>query len=244
MRILSLTTIFILLLFTSCKKDHKTGQYTLHFQMQLDGSDVGLNCTYLDTGGVMLKVELLQFYIANITFIEADGSETVAEDIALVRFDDNGSADVTFNVHKGEYEKIKFGIGVPKDLNEADPSNYNDEGNPLNTTEGTYWGWASMYRFASIQGRYDLEPDGTYDGTFAYHTGFEDSYREVTFDNSVKIEKKGEYTLGFNVDVYKILTNPGNEVDVVNHPNYHGNTADFYLSTMISDNLRDAISLQ
>ena len=132
---------------------------------------------------------------------------------------------------------------MKKELNEADPSTYAEEGNPLNITENTYWGWASMYRFIMSEGRYDGDLDGTYEGTFAYHTGREASYRTYSVSHDLEVNKKGSNTLAFTINLYELIDHLENEVDVLTEPYYHGGTENEDISTRISDNMVGAIQV-
>ncbi len=243
MKLIRTGILLVVVFFASCKKNQH-GDLTIEFHTQLDGSDCDLMTPFTNSAGQQLKIELLKFYISDIVLVNNKGDEKLLSEIELITIDNNGDASMTFEAPVGDYETLKFGIGVPAPLNEADPSNYNDEGNPLNTTEGMYWDMNAMYRFVSIDGRYDIEPDGTDDGTLSYHSGYEDSYRNYTFSIQKEVEKNGSATIAVLIDLKKIICASGNEIDVVSTPYYHGNLTDFYLSIMLSDNFQSAISVE
>ena len=229
--------------FVSCKKN-QTGELDFVIQTQLSGVDCSLLDPFTNSSGQQLKIELLKFYVSNVILIDKKGNEKTVEDIALFEIDAAGTSNLTMTAPVGDYVSLKFSIGVPATMNEADPSSYSETGHPLNTTEGMYWDMNAMYRFVSMDGRYDLEPDGTDDGIFSYHTGFNESFRTVQFDFAKSVEKDEITTATIYIDLKKILATAGNELDVVNEPFYHGNTTDYFLSTMISDNFSEAISVQ
>ena len=128
-------------------------------------------------------------------------------------------------------------------MNEADPADYAIEGHPLNTTESTYWGWAGLYRFIMSEGRFDADNDGTFDGTFAYHTGHEISYRTLSLAKEFEISKKEDNSLNLDIDLYQFLDKPGNRVDPQVTPFYHGSTENQDISIRLSDNFKGALSI-
>ena len=236
----------ILLAATSCKKNGESidSDLRMEFQLQNNGSDYALESTFRINDDTDIRVDKMMFYISDFSMTNSDGDVRNIEEISLFKFDANGKASLDFEMPRGQYKTIDFGIGVKKELNEADPANYSEEGHPLNTTENTYWGWATMYRFITIEGRYDGDLDGNFEGTFAYHTGHEDSYRNFTLAHELDIDKKDQNVLSFNIDVEQILGNPSNSIDVAAEPYYHGGMENFHLSEKISDNFKEAISLK
>ena len=239
----------IMLLFaigiTACKKNGEKidSDLTITFQTRINGNNFGLYETYRNASDIDIKFELFQFYLSDITIINSDGDSRLVSEIALFRFNASGLSTLNFEVPRGNYESIQFGIGVKKELNEADPSNYAIEGHPLNTIENTYWGWAGMYRFITSEGRFDSDLNGEFEGTFAYHTGREVSYRTLTLDHQFEIKKKDENTLFLAIDLYQLLDRTGNEIDVLTEPYYHGSTETESITIRISDNMSNAISI-
>lgn len=239
-------SLFLLVSTVGCKKngEKNDSDFTLSFQTKVGGSNYALNSAYRNASDVDIKFESFQFYLSDITIVNSDGDAKLLSEIELFRFNESGYSSLDFKVPHGQYETIQFGIGVKQSLNEADPSNYSTAGHPLNTTENTYWGWAGMYRFIMSEGRFDADLDGVFEGTFAYHTGRELSYRTKTISHLFSIDKKGSNTLKLDIDLYQLLDKPGNEVDVTTDPYYHGSTENEYITIRISDNMAGAISWQ
>lgn len=244
-RIFGIIAAIALFSVIGCKKngEDNDSDLTIQFQTKSAGSNYTLNQVYRNANDVDVKFEKMQFYLSDIVLVNSDGDERNLSEIALFKFNENGLASVDFEVPQGQYESIKFGVGVKKELNEADPANYSEEGHPLNTIENTYWGWATMYRFITLEGRSDSDLDGEYEGTFAYHTGNEESYRTHEITHEFKIKKKEVNFLNFELDVQQLLDKSGNTVDMVTEPYYHGGMENFHLSEKISDNILTAITL-
>jgi len=230
---------------TACKKNGEklNSELTISFQTQANGANYAIDEVYRGASDIDIKYELFQFYLSDITIVNSDGDERLVSEIELFKFDASGKSSLSFEVPHGQYETIKFGVGVKKELNEGDPADYAIEGHPLNTIENTYWGWAGLYRFITCEGRFDTDLDGTFDGTFAYHTGRELSYRTVSIAHNFKISKKEANTLALTIDLPYLLDKPGNEVDLPMEPYYHGGTENESITVRISDNMTEAIAV-
>jgi hypothetical protein len=190
----------------------------------------------------MVQIELAKFYLSKISFIDSKGEIVEVEDIALVDLNTTGLGMVNLTVPMDSYKSIKFGVGVQPDLNVMTPSDFTEEDHPLSSTQNTYWGMNGMYRFAMIDGRYDLENDNIFDGTFSYHTGFDESYREVELVQDFKFKKKKIYDITIYIELSKILEGSAGNLDLVNRPSFHGNPNDMDLATSLSDNFAEAFS--
>ena len=235
-------SLVLALSFVSCKKKNK-GEVTFTFQMTNDDGSMALNDDFINDGGNRIVVEKLWFYLGDITFIDADNNECLASDIELFKMGSDGTASITFDAPHGNFTKIKFGLGVPQVLNDTDPSEFTGNDHPLNVLQETHWGHASQYRFCSIEGRYDIEPDDVVDGIYAYHTGFNEVYSMVEFEKEIGIEKNGNTLISFEFNVEQLLDASGNSIDVVNESFFHGST-DMHLNEDISTNWTSSVSIQ
>ncbi len=232
---------------TACNKNSDTNnaELSLNFQTKMNGSNFGMNQSYQSHNDVTIQYESFQFYLSDITLVNSDGEDRLISEIELFRFDEGGFSSIDFKAPSGKYDLIKFGIGVKKTLNDADPANYSDDADhPLNTLQNTYWGWTTAYRFVMSEGRYDADGDGEFEGVFAYHTGREVSYRTMEIPLEYEIDKKDPNTLAFSIDLFQLFDRPGNEIDLPEDSFYHGGTEDEYLTIKISDNMVSAISIQ
>ncbi|MCG8575196.1 MAG: hypothetical protein MI810_09960 [Flavobacteriales bacterium] len=240
-----LLLVLLIIPFASCKKNNKkTGTYTMDFQVQTDDVNRELSYVFPNAANQDLKIELLQFYISDIILVDKKGEDCDIKDIELVKIGTDGKASLSYDIPAGDYTKLKFNLGVPKELNEADPTGFDDSDHPLHVSNNTYWGWATMYRFFSLEGRYDVEQDGTFDGTYAYHTGFEESFVSVEYDLNMSMGKDGAITNTFNINLASLFDNGANSVDVVTEPTYHGNYEEVNLSVRVMNNLKSSLSME
>ena len=243
-RSLLLLSISIILIGCAKFREKRKATVTINFQTELNQAAYNMLDPFTDAAGRGIRIELIKFYLSNVVFVAASGEEIEVEDIALVELNSNGQGTFETKISADDYTSIKFGIGVPKTLNESDPSSFTEENHPLSTLQNTYWGMNGMYRFVMVDGRYDDNNDAIFDGTFSYHSGHDGSYRTVSFEKSMRFDKKESYTETIFIDISKILEGSGGNLDIIATPYYHGSLDDFYLSTQLSDNFSQAFRLK
>lgn len=130
---------------------------------------------YVNFMGYRTSVELLTMYFGHASLTNGSDSAMV-RDVELFRLT-NGPASVHWTVPSGHWTTLRAGLGVPDVLNFADPANY-PSGHPLSVNQGTYWTWATGYRFVMFEGRYDTDPNSTDPLVTAYaiHPGTASNY--------------------------------------------------------------------
>jgi hypothetical protein len=228
--------------FSSCKKNEaQYASLTLNFQTEVAGTDYSFANDFTNGDGTKIRLELLRFYLSDIRFVtKRKGEEVFVSDIALVDFNLDGSGKTSLKLPAGNYTAIRFGLGVSQDLNESDPSLFSAADHPLNVTQNTYWGMNGMYRFVMIEGRSDADGDGTFEGMFSYHTGYNDCYREVEIAHDFSFDRKGEHEQRIGIDVSKLFYVNGSQIDVTTEPYFHGDLADIDLAKRLSANFASA----
>lgn len=234
----------ILFLFSCKKSEQQKATVDFLFQTQAGGVNYGFSNYFTNGDGIKIRLEVLQFYISNIRFVTDKNKEVDAADILLVKCDLSGEGLVSVKVPAGNYKAIRFGIGVPAEMNEAGPDAYTEPDHPLGATQNTYWGMNAMYRFIMVDGKYDLTGDGIDEGGFSYHTGFNDCYREVELQKEFSFDRKGLYAATFILDLSKLFYAEGSMIDVTTESNFHGDYALINLALRVSDNFASALSIQ
>lgn len=238
-----LLIILTVALLVSCKKNKKA-TLVLNFQTEIDGQIHDMSSLFQDADSRYMRFELLKFYIADISLTSKKGDIVQLSEIELIDLGTKGIGSISLGVPVDDYSSISFGIGVPKTLNEADPSSFTEPDHPLSTTQSTYWGMNGMYRFVMIDGRYDNEPDGTFDGTFSYHTGYNDSYRVLSFNKNLTFDKDETLEITISINLVTVMAGSGGSLDIVNENNYHGDLNNQHLSTMVSDNFSSSFTIK
>lgn len=245
-KIIILTAMAVL--FLGCDKDKLKVNYSYIFQLRDGDNNLSLNEYFTNEDNLLLNIDLLQFYISNISFVRPNGDEIEISEIELIKFDENGQAQFNFSAPSGDFNKLKFSLGVPSELNDQDPSAYSsDENHPLNVTQNTYWGMAGKYRFLMIDGFYDTNGDGEQDGSYSIHTGYDEMFRNLEFNLILDLSKRNDYSTVFFIDAAYIFDGePTTKIDILTENSYHGSTdpTDMNLGIRLTDNFVNAITVK
>lgn len=206
-----------------------TATIQLSFRATYAGEPLVLNQQTYDYQGKKVRFSKINFYLADLSAANDDGETEVSEiqfiDLSLTH---NTAADAAkgsisnfSRIPVGAYKFLKFGIGVPADLNKTNPSDYSTS-HPLGAdNSGEYWEAWNSYIFAKIEGQYDENGDGTFDGddiSFAYHAGMDRVYQEIELDNIINLNAGETTNLDFELDVRMLFTQPrGDLLDLEPH---------------------------
>ncbi|MCU0318634.1 MAG: hypothetical protein MUE88_00935 [Flavobacteriales bacterium] len=170
-----------------------------------------------------VTVELLKMYFGELQ-LEGAGEPQALNDVVYMDLSD-GPVAFHWAVDAGSHTAITGHLGVPEAMNYADPSLYG-AGHPLNVNNGTYWTWATGYRFAMFEGRYDLDPASTAPlvNAFVFHPGREFCYLPLTFAPSggVTVEPGDTTEVRVVVDVEKFFHSSAGQIDLATENQDHG----------------------
>lgn len=169
-------------------------------------------------------VEVLKLYMGDVRMVQ--GADTVAvKDVDL--FDlGNGVVSKSWTASAGSWTSLRAALGVPDELNYADPASY-AAGHPLSVSNGTYWTWATGYRYVVFEGRYNTDPLSTTPliTSYAIHPGMGPSYLEFDLVPAGGISiTAGETTeLVVRVAVDRFFHSDEFEIDLETENTAHGN---------------------
>lgn len=241
----SASLLFLLLtaiMLVSCKNDEE-GSLTIHFAAEYEGMPLEMFETKAHSSGDQLQFVHLSL-LASDLWLEHISDSHKLKDIELVdmSFDDPSSALEGFTLHIDQipanaYQGLRFGIGVPADLNAREPSDFGST-SPL-SKNGYYWSAWESYIFMKIEGRFDNAGDGNFDTAFAYHTGSDDLYRILTTPIPITIENGENTEITVFIDYKDLLDG----IDIRSNPQNH-NPQDSIQIARIVNNLGNAISIQ
>lgn len=201
----------------SCNKDPKIGQVTLKIEHKVGAETFEFDTLkYVSPTNHPYKITKLVYYISEITYIMADGTEEVLSGGYLINPDEETSLKITnTNLSPGTYNKVRFQFGISNTNNLAD---YLDQ-----TLNNQNMFWPSQlgpgaYHYIQFEGKYDSLSTGI-EKSFAYHSG-----PTMGNDNSFSVELAvSEFTIddnSFNIivnaDIQEWLQNP----TAYNFPDY------------------------
>lgn len=242
--LLGIASISMALLLQSCEKDNLNAPFTLTIHGKVDNADFILDSSYTIDNGYMLKYSLFNFYMSNIELVATDGSVVPVKDVVLVRFDDQPTFEVTADMPVGDYNRIRFDLGLDSTTNAQDPNTY-DPSHPLSILQGTYWDWNTMYRFSMSEGSIDTSGVGNnYNLTFTYHPGLNQLFREVSMNiPTISIVENASAGHTLELQVIDMLRHPNDPIDLVNDNVTHCmGAAQIALAARVMDNFANSFS--
>ncbi len=225
------------LLLVACRKDKVepeptapaplpavTGVLKLTVVPVWEGQPLQMFSEYRNHADQRVTVELLKMYLGELELTRPGTAKRLSDVIYM----DLGTGPVShfWAVDTGAWVGLRTHLGVPEALNMSDPSLYG-AGHPLNVNNGTYWTWATGYRFAMFEGRYDLDPASTATlvNAFAYHPGRAFCYLPLQFDpaDGLRVEAGDTTELRVRVDVERFFHSPEGVIDMATENVDHGN---------------------
>ncbi|MDX9749481.1 MAG: hypothetical protein RBT71_00170 [Flavobacteriales bacterium] len=231
----NLLPVLAALLLTACHKAPPTGDATLRITLvpEWDGAPFQSHTEYSNFMGYRTSVELLTMYFSDAT-LSGDGSPVMAKDVELFRLTD-GPATAHWPVQSGTWTTLEAGLGVPDALNFADPANY-PAGHPLSVNQGTYWTWATGYRFVMFEGRYDTDPAGTGPliTTYAIHPGTASNYMPFAIElpGGLHIAPGDTADVVLHVAVDRFFVSDTDTIDLATENTAHGNNHPLQMKLM------------
>lgn len=229
-----------------------TATVNLSFRAIYGDQPLVLNQQTYSYQGNLVRFSKVNFYLANLVAVNDDGERELSDirfiDLSLTHNTLTDAAKGTVinfsRVPVGTYKFLRFGVGVPTDLNKTIPSDYSTS-HPLGAdNSGEYWEAWNSYIFAKIEGQYDADGNGEFDGndiSFAYHTGMDRVYQEIELDNNLNLVAGETTNLDFELDVRQLFSFPnGDLIDIEPHdPN---NQIDKMI--IIMNNFKKALQLK
>lgn len=187
---------------------------------------------YRNAAGEAYSIDLLQYYISNISLTRTDGfTYAVPQDSSyfLIIERDPKTRFANVKVPAGEYSKLTFMVGVDSLRNTMDISRRTGVLDPGAGMNGMYWDWNSGYIFFMMEGTSFAVP-ATVDAKqrFRFHIGGFGGYTAPTFNNTrmvsidlttagTAIVKEGtQSNIHLMVDVAKVFDGPA-KVRLMNH---------------------------
>lgn len=241
---LAITTAAILFLSSACKKDTAdttgnnnaaTATLSVEFDNIVGGMNLQLNTgSYTNNSGETYSVNLLQYYISNISVKKADGTVyTVPQDSSyfLIKESDPATRFAKVKVPEGEYSSLTFTLGVDSLRSTMDISKRQGVLDVAGGMEdGMYWGWNSGYIFFKMEGIAEaapLDPSGQH--KYRYHIGGFGGYSAPTINNLktitidltaggvAKARTGRESNIHLMVDIAKVFNGP-NTLSIAANP--------------------------
>ncbi|MEM6764466.1 MAG: MbnP family protein [Bacteroidota bacterium] len=250
-----------MLLMTACDRGEnptEAGAFELNLRPTVGGQDFIAGRPYQNIQGRTYQLDEFKMYIANIRLVKESGEELPLADIELfdlvretvTRGVSHGAGTFSLfeNVPAGTYAGVKFGIGVPENMNTS-PADYATD-HPLSVNTSMYWSWRTGYKFISLEGKIDASQEMTgavLDQSLVYHTGRDSVnspnqiYREVSYlrpQDAFTIESGRELQFIIEMDINRFFYNEQDTISMHIQNFTHSVPGEqFNLSVEITDNL-------
>lgn len=257
--------LFVLILafafFSGCGNDDMPGPTTtvsLHFKALYGSDPLVMFQAYDYPGGNKIKFQQFNFFISNVTLLEAQtGKEVELVDVNFVDFSDKttlqeAQTPVSFqvqNVPVGSYEGMRIGFGVPADMNKAS-ANQLGAGHPLRVNYNShFWSDWKSFIFLKSEGIYDYDNDGQFENDgiepFAHHPGTNESYASVTLMQPIQLTENSPLDLDVLVNLLNLYVKNGQPLDMSNVANhYTHNPNDLTIAKYLMGNFQQAIVVE
>jgi hypothetical protein len=250
---------FLLVLLTlgvglsSCKKDPAvepdpvtppapTGVVKLTVVPEWEGAPMQRFTEYRNFMDYRVNVELLKLYLGEVRLANG-GVEKALSDVLYFDLGD-GPVSQTWRLDTGTWTGMKAGLGVPSLLNYADPAGYGP-GHPLNVSNGTYWTWATGYRFVMFEGRYDPDPLSTDPliNSYSLHPGMDTCYAAVELwpSGGIQVRQGDTAFVTVRLAVDEFFHSANGTIDLVTENTAHG--GNLPLALKFTDNVVRSISV-
>lgn len=226
--ILSYTFIITLLLaFSSCEKEPEkptttSEDVTLSVNAKVEDQSLVLDSKTYDANKAPegFRISKFNFYLSDIRlFKTVDGQtlNTSLADVAFFAVNNEGKASTSIsNVPVGEYEGIKFNLGLTAEQDESTPADYAG-GHPLSRT-ADYWHHWKSYIFMKIEGKVDTLKNNRedFDVAYTFHVGkSKDFAKEITLTKSIKVNSQ-QKAIPLQINLASILgIDQGTAIDLI-----------------------------
>ena len=189
---------------------------------------------YANPGGEgTFKVRDFQFFISNIRLMSDSAEFVEPESYHLARFDgDDGTHVIVIeNIPREDYQRIEFGIGVDPVANGSVTSV-----GELDPNGRMAWSWDVGYKFVLLEGGLVM---GDTQYPLVYHVGFDENYRQVSFELGETLFDGLEANVDFRVDLLQMFSGE-KTVDMAALSNVKFDRAD---AKLLADNYARMVSL-
>lgn len=218
-------------------------EVSVRFQPTWNGADFDKTAVYLSAANERVLIQQVKFFVSGFTLL-ADSGNAMVSAAELLDLTD-GPQERTMRVPFGSYDSLRYGLGLPYELNHQDITQV-EPPSPLDFSQGMYWTWATMYRFMIFDGRYDTDPGaiGTPPYQFSLHTGRDECYRERVISLPVEIAAGGTASIVLDVDLARFFTDGTDVLDLSQGSQSHGESQNLPQALRLSDLAVKAINAE
>ena len=204
--------------------DDVPGTFRMDAILEWEGQPYSLGMETEDHMNHPLRLDNLQMYISEVALRNEQGEWEKGDQVHLLDFNVQNQR-ILDAFPPGMYDAIRFGMGLPSELNaDIDPASYPND-HPLSVvgSAGMFWTWASGYVFVKYEGKYALQAGDPLIEPLSYHCGTDDSFRTVTWEleQPLEIRRQTLTTTELVFDASNVLLGEADSIDIVMDPVTH-----------------------
>ena len=175
-----------------------TVQVTVNHQIQGNAWD-GSPVEWTNAAAQRIVVSRLEYLLSEFVLIGSDGVErSLGEQTAFVSATSGRTTFELKSVPSQTYSGLRFRVGLPPELNHADPASI-ASGDPLHPlVNGLHWNWRGGYVFLALEGAW-TEP-GVRRSGFSHHLATDAIRMIVGLEGPLDFRTDAAVTLRFAVD--------------------------------------------
>ena len=151
------------------------------------------------------SITRVSYLLSGFALQRADGSWLeLTNEIAWFDMERGHSSHRVASVPSGEYQSVRFHIGLDEKLNHADPAQFTAD-HPLNPNlNGLHWNWQGGYIFLALEGMW-RNSSGALDG-WSYHFARDTNRTRITL--AAKLNLTNDTKLELDFDIATLLNAP------------------------------------
>jgi len=160
---------------------------------------------YQTSAGETFSITRVSYLVSEFELQRNDGSWlNISNSVGWLDFDQNRDSLRLQGIPAGEFQSIRFLVGLNTNLNHADVATF-PAGHPLNPNlNGLHWSWQGGYIFMALEGLWRNE-GGQLDG-WAYHLARDTNAVRITLAAQLEITNEARMELDF--DLATVLNAP------------------------------------
>jgi hypothetical protein len=232
------------ILFGSCKPDkaimpNKDANLLFSFSNTVKGQSIFRSTSvHTNAAGNIYTIDLLKYYISNITLVDDKGIATNYKNYNLVdAFEVNSTSFLLDKkIPDGSYRKLIFYMGVDQGRNHTGAQ----EG-ALSVSNGMIWTWTFGYIFYKLEGHF-TGPLVTTETPYQNHLGTDSAL--VKIEIPIIMDVKGvDRKVNINLDIDKIMGDANTKIDFTYDNKRQSNSGDEDWMHRITFNISKSFSV-
>jgi cytochrome c peroxidase len=210
------------------------------FLPQFNGAPLAFDVLRNQTAtGQKISVTRLDFLASDISLRRDDGTWLEQKNwFAFISARDGKTNFTLENIPAGNYNAIRFQIGLPPEINHGDAAQW-PANHPLNPdVNHLYWGWSKEYVFLALEGGWQ---NGGKESGFSYHIATDRQL--MTVEMPVQLDLHSDREIQVGLDIAKIFSAP-NKIQLSDSTDTSHSRTNDLLAVQLRQNVEAAFAVE